>query len=80
MTNLLAKDIDKAKAQCDCAEQNAATAYLKAIVGARMGDAGMMQEGLKSAIQMDASYRRSAMEDLEFAKYWESTEFKSAIQ
>ena len=80
LTNLLAKDIDKAKAQCDCAEQTAATAYLKAIVGARMGDAAMMQEGLKTAIQKDASYRREAMEDLEFSKYWESTEFKSAIQ
>jgi Tfp pilus assembly protein PilF/outer membrane protein OmpA-like peptidoglycan-associated protein len=80
LTNLLTNDLDKAKAQCDCAEQNAATAYLKAVVGARMGDVGMLQEGLKSAIQMDVSYRREAMEDLEFAKYWEAAEFKSAIQ
>jgi tetratricopeptide (TPR) repeat protein len=80
LANTLAKDLDKAKAQCDCAEKSAATSYLKAVVGARMGDVAMMGEGLKDAVSQDATYRREAMDDMEFAKYWESTEFKSAIQ
>ena len=72
--------LEEAKAQCDCAEKSAATAYLKAIVGARMGDVAMMREGLKDAVSKDATYRREAMDDMEFAKYWESAEFKAAIQ
>jgi len=80
LTNLLSKDNDKAKAQCDCAEATAATAYLAAIVGARMGDKDMMTSNLKKAIGQDASYRREALADLEFAKYWEDSGFKGAIQ
>jgi len=80
LTNLVAKDNDKAKAQCECAEQNAATLYLKAIVGARTGDTAMMKDNLKKAVSADGSYRKEAMTDLEFAKYWESTDFKGAVQ
>ena len=80
LTNLVAKNTDKAKTQCECAEQNAATYYLKAIVGARSGDTSMMKDNLKKAVSADGSYRKEAMTDLEFVKYWDSTDFKGAIQ
>ena len=80
LSNLLLKNNDAAKTKSECAAKTAATAYLQAIIGARMGDAGMMSSSLKAAVGQDANYRREAMDDLEFSKFWENTDFKGAIQ
>ena len=80
LTNVLVGNTEKAKAQGECAEKSAETSYLQAIIAARSGDASTMNAKLKEAIAGDASYRKDAMEDLEFKKFWESTDFKGAIQ
>ena len=80
LTNLLSGANDKAKAQGDCAEKSAATSYLQAITAARMGDNATMSAKLKEAVSGDANYRKDALSDLEFKKYWESTDFKTAVQ
>ena len=48
---------------------DAYTAYLKAILGARQGNADAVVSGLTSAIQQNPSLAARAAKDLEFAKY-----------
>ena len=48
---------------------DAYTAYLKAILGARQGNAEAVVSGLTSAIQQNPSLASRAAKDLEFAKY-----------
>lgn len=48
---------------------DATTSYLKAILGARQGDASAVVSNLQSAIQQDATLAKRAANDLEFAQY-----------
>ena len=48
---------------------DAYTSYLKAILGARQGDASAVVSGLQSAIQQNPALAQRAARDLEFAKY-----------
>ena len=48
---------------------DATTSYLKAIVGARTGDSGVVKSNLQAAISQDASLGERAMKDLEFSNY-----------
>lgn len=43
--------------------------YLKAIIGARMNDAGMVSTNLNKAYELDASLKSTAAEDLEFRNF-----------
>ncbi len=76
----LAGNYDAAKKNADCAPQNAATFYLKAIIGARSNNLDMLTTNLTRAIREDASYRTKAQKDLEFKKYLETDAFKAAIR
>lgn len=53
--------------------------YLKAIIGARTSNADLLVNNLKSAISKDPSLKDKAKSDLEFQKYWEDSNFKSAV-
>jgi tetratricopeptide (TPR) repeat protein len=53
--------------------------YLRAIIAARSGNASDMATYLKKTIQIDSKYRAIASEDLEFFKYFKSTEFKTVV-
>ena len=48
---------------------DAYTAYLKAVLGARQGDADAVVSGLQSAVQQNPSLAARAAQDLEFANY-----------
>lgn len=48
---------------------DATTSYLKAIVGARTGDSGVVKSNLQAAISQDASLGERARKDLEFSNY-----------
>lgn len=76
----LAGSYDAAKKNADCATQNAATFYLKAIIGARTNNIDMLTTNLTRAIREDASYRAKAVKDLEFKKYMETDAFKVAVR
>ena len=80
LAELLTGNTEEAVQKLDCAEKTAAADYLSAIIGARTNNTEMMVSNLKKAIGTDASYRREAMTDLEFAKFWDSSDFKNAIQ
>lgn len=54
--------------------------YLKAVIGARMQDKSMMVTNLKSAIGAEASLKETALNDAEFTKYREDTEFQAATK
>jgi tetratricopeptide (TPR) repeat protein len=53
--------------------------YLRAIISARKGDAGGVVSNLGKAIAKDASFKEKAKEDMEFLKWRENAEFKSAV-
>ncbi len=64
----------------ECAPKDAQTHYLTAIIAARNNNANMVNDNLKKAIAMDASFRAQAKDDLEFAKYAKTAEFENAIK
>ena len=69
-----------AKTLANVKEPNATTAYLKAVVGARTNDKAAVIDNLKSAFAQDASLKRRAAQDIEFAKFAEEAEFKALIK
>lgn len=53
--------------------------YLKAVIGARMGDQNMVITNLKSAIAKDSALKAKAQRDAEFTKYKDNSEFQAVI-
>ena len=64
----------------DREDKDAVSYYLKAIIGARAGNADAMGTNLRMAIEKDARFREEAKADLEFRKYWDKPEFQAAIR
>ncbi|MFC2086428.1 tetratricopeptide repeat protein [Bacteroidota bacterium] len=54
--------------------------YLKAIIGARQQNSELMINSLKTAFEKDDSLKKDALTDLEFAKYFEDSNFISITQ
>ena len=70
LAQILNKDYAAAaKTLAAVANADAYTSYLKAILGARQGDASAVVSGLQSAIQQNPALAQRAARDLEFAKY-----------
>ena len=61
-------------------KNHALSYYVLAIVGARSGDANLLAVNLRKAVQLDPKLAKKASKDLEFRKYWTSTQFQSAIK
>lgn len=59
---------------------DAYTSYLKAIVGARTNDSSAVINNLKDAINQNSSLAKRAAKDLEFAKYFTSSDFSSLVK
>ena len=61
----------------DCAvEQTGEVYYLKAIAYARLDDMTETLNNLKLACEADTAYKNAAIKDVEFSKYWKTTEFQ----
>jgi len=54
--------------------------YLKAVVGARLSDKTYMLNSLRSAAAANSQWRTYARTDIEFGKYFNDADFKSAVQ
>jgi tetratricopeptide (TPR) repeat protein len=82
LAQVLNGDLDGALRTLDAsAEKESAMAYyLRAIVGARKGDAGMVTTNLSKACSKDASLKAKAAQDAEFQKFKDNSEFKSITQ
>lgn len=79
----LVGEYDNAQKTLDCIESNkkdASVYYLKAIAASRAGKLSDLTTYLTKAIQLDPSYKQTAMDDLEFLKYRNSTEFKNVVK
>ena len=76
-------DNNKAKTTLDAIKEvskSGKTAYLKAVVGARLDDRNYMLNGLREAIALKSDWKAYAKTDLEFAKYFNDDTFKSTVQ
>jgi hypothetical protein len=62
------------------ANRNAITAYLKAIVAARINNSPTVISNLKQAILLDSSLSKKAATDLEFVKYFADKSFLEIVQ
>ena len=82
LAQVLNGDLDGALRTLDAsAEKESAMAYyLRAIVGARKGDANMVTTNLSTACSKDASLKAKAAQDAEFQKFKDNSEFKSITQ
>jgi Flp pilus assembly protein TadD len=61
-------------------KDSAAGYYLKAVVGARTGNADLMANNLKSAIAKDASLKKKALNDVEFIAFRENPKFTDLVK
>lgn len=81
LAQILQKDYTKAKNTLDNVENpDATTSYLKAVLGARTNNETMVISNLKDAIAKDASYAKHAATDMEFAKYFNNSEFLALVK
>tara|TARA_B110000046_G_scaffold15690_1_gene15044 strand:+ start:58625 stop:60352 length:1728 start_codon:yes stop_codon:yes gene_type:complete len=58
---------------------SAESLYLKAIIGARMGDKNMMVSSLKASVAANGDMKVKAKKDAEFTKYKNDSEFQAAV-
>lgn len=61
-------------------EPDATTHYIKAVLGARTGNAALVYDGLRNSVKLDPSLAAKALTDLEFAKYANDSAFKSIFK
>ena len=81
LAQILQKDYTKAKNTLDNVENpDATTSYLKAVLGARTNNETMVISNLKDAIAKDASYAKHAATDMDFAKYFNNSEFQALVK
>ncbi len=70
LAQILAQDYAAAKQSLKNMQRpDATTHYLRALLGARMGDADAVREGLSAVAQSDSTLAARAKNDLEFQKY-----------
>ncbi len=78
---ILAGNNNEALQKLNSAEaDDAMVYYLKAVVGARTNNEGLIFSNLKAAVAKDASVKGLAKTDMEFAKYFENADFKSIVE
>lgn len=70
LAQILAQDYASARQSLSkVASPDAMTSYLRALLGARMGDQSLIREGLTATAQADPTLAHRALGDLEFVKY-----------
>lgn len=64
----------------DLKDECAKVYYLMAVSMARQGDAERMYNALSTCVAKDASWKKYAVKDIEFFKYWEEPTFKDTVK
>jgi len=81
LAQLLSGNTTAAKQTLDCTKpQTAAVYYLIAVNAARTSNTAVMYEYLAKAVAADSKYKKEAMEDREFLKYFKDAAFLDAIK
>jgi len=74
------KNYPPAEKQLSCAPEDAATYYLKAILGSRTANTTMLFDNLGKAIKMNPAYKEEAKIDREFIKYFADPTFVDLVK
>lgn len=61
-------------------DDSALASYLKAVIGARNNDSSMVLSNLKTACSKDASMKKLAETDIEFAKFFQNPDFQAIVK
>jgi len=80
LAQLMSGDKENAQKSLECAEKDAATLYLLAIVGARLNNADLLNDNLRKAVAADPSLKNQAKDDAEFIKFYGNTEFQNIVR
>jgi len=81
LTQLLNKDYKAAKATLDCIQPKDAKAYyLSAVLSARQNNETEAINNLRSAIELDASYKKEALKDAEFKRLKKNGNFQYLLK
>ncbi len=81
LAKLLAKQNDAALSILNSVKSgDALVHYLKAVVGARTGNADLLMNNLRTACSMSPKLKANAAKDIEFVNYFDDGTFKSIIQ
>ncbi len=80
LAQILSNNTGEAARTLDCAEKDAQTYYLMAILGARTANTSLLYENLEKAVKADASLKGVAKTDREFIKYFETPEFSKIVE
>lgn len=80
LINILSGNLDNAVKVSSCSNgQTALGYYVEAVAYARKKDLDNLSSNLRSAVKEDKSFADKATNDLEFRLYWDSDEFKNAV-
>jgi tetratricopeptide (TPR) repeat protein/outer membrane protein OmpA-like peptidoglycan-associated protein len=79
LAQMLAKELDAALKNLQCAPENPKTYYILAVYGARTNNGEMVYANLAKAFEHDISLKEKAKEDREFLKYFDQEAFKTLI-
>ncbi|MDQ3109011.1 MAG: hypothetical protein M3R17_03865 [Bacteroidota bacterium] len=81
LAKVLAGDLDGAMTTLDksAEKEDALSYYLRAVIGARKGNADLVVNNLKIAIDKDPSLKAMAKTDVEFLKWREDAAFKALV-
>lgn len=80
LAQILSNNTGEAARTLDCAEKDAQTYYLTAVLGARTNNANLLYENLDKAVKADASLKGEAKTDREFIKYYATPEFSKIVE
>jgi Flp pilus assembly protein TadD len=81
LLQILNKEYNAAKSTLSSVENpDALTAYLGAVIAARTNDRDGVYSNLRTAAAKNKQFAAKASTDLEFAKYWNESAFKTIIQ
>ena len=82
LAHVLKGDLSKAKNMLDNMEmcESGSPSYLKAVIGARMDNRDYMLNSLREAIEYNADWKAYAAEVVEFAQFYNDSEFTSLVE
>ena len=80
MSQLISGNEQAALNTLNCSPESAQVFYLKAIIGSRRNDTGLLYDNLRKAIAAEPSYKNIANKDREFIRYFDRAEFQEIVR
>ena len=80
MSQLISGNEQAALNTLNCSPESAQVFYLKAIIGSRRNDTGLLYDNLRKAIAAEPGYKNIAKKDREFIRYFDRAEFQEIVK